>query len=65
MKFMYGNNKYGTLAWNTCMEIPPCLVLGRKNPNKSVFFGLFEVCFEVGLFLVECFLVKMVKTDPF
>ena len=34
------------------MEIPPCLGLGRKNPNQSVF-GLFEVCFEVGLFLVE------------
>ena len=53
MEFMYGNNKYGTLAWNTCMEIPPCLGLGRKNPNKTIFFGLFEVCFEVGLFLVE------------
>ena len=38
---MYG--KYG---------IPPCLGLGRKNPNQSVI-GLFKVCFEVGLFLVE------------
>ena len=41
-------------AWNICMgtkcmEIPPCLGLGRKNPNQSVFL----VCFEVGLFLVE------------
>ena len=35
------------------MEIPPCLGLVRKNPNQSVFFRLFEVCFEVGLFLVE------------
>ena len=41
------------------MEIPPCLGLGMKNPNQSVFFffffflGLFEVCFEVGLFFVE------------
>ena len=25
-------------VWNTCMEIPPCLDLGRKNPNQSVFF---------------------------
>ena len=39
-------------VWNTCMEIPSCLGLGRKNPNQSVF-GLFEVCFEVGLFVVE------------
>ena len=45
---------YGTLVWDTCMEIPPCLGLGRKNPIQSVFFfGLFEVFFEVGLFLVE------------
>ena len=35
------------------MEIPHCLGLGRKNPNQSVFFGLFEVCFEVVLFLVQ------------
>ena len=35
------------------MEIPPCLCLGWKNPNQSVFFGLFKVCFKVGLFLVE------------
>ena len=31
---------YGTLVWNTCMEIPPCLGLGRKNPIQSVFFFL-------------------------
>ena len=34
------------------MEISLCLGLGRKNPNQSVF-GSFEVCSEVGLFLVE------------
>ena len=39
---------YGILV-----EIPPCLGLGWKNPNQSVFFFFFEVCFEVGLFLVE------------
>ena len=46
------------------MEIPPCLGLGRKNLSQSVF-GLFEVCFEVGLFLVERFMVKIAKTGPF
>ena len=34
------------------MGIPPYVGLGRKNPNQSVF-RLFEVYFEVGLFLVE------------
>ena len=28
---------YGLLVWNFSMEIPPCLSLGRKNPNQRVF----------------------------
>ena len=44
---------YGLLVWNFGMEISHCLGLGRKNPNPSVFFGLFKVCFEVVLFLVN------------
>ena len=74
-------------VWNIyrgiiCMEILPCLGLCRKNPNQSVFFSrLFEVCFEVGLFLVgliqfcsfvlkwlvlvKIFPVEIAKTGPF
>ena len=35
------------------MEIPPCLDLGRKNPNQSVFF-FFCCCLKFVLRLV-CF----------
>ena len=37
------------------MEIPPCLALGWKNHNQSVFSGLFEVCFEVSLLWLKDF----------
>ena len=36
--------KYGILVWKLS-QIPPCLGLCRKNPNKGVF-GWFKSSFE-------------------
>ena len=52
MNYLYGTYMYGNLF--RFVYGHPSLGLGQKNPNQSVFFfWLFEVCFEVCLFLVE------------
>ena len=42
-------------VWNTCMEIPFCLGLGRKNPIQSVFLGCLKFVLRLVCFLLSDF----------
>ena len=50
MEFMYGTLEWKICVWNSCMEIPPCLVWVGRILIKVFFLG----CLKFVLWLV-CF----------